>query len=287
MSCGNSSILNQRRIWPTRVTRGSRLTVSREPIWYAPVTIVRNLKIRNSFPPSPTRSWRKNTGPGLSSLIRAATSSRNGSNTIKPTTATRTSALRFSIKGLPSVVSKNTGQRVRHPVHVRHVHARVQRERDDPPPGRTGIGELVCPIAEHLAIVTMLVQRNEVHARADTRFRKTHDDFVPINSQLLWANPHDEEMPGVLDLRPARWELDLVHPRQGSAVALHERPPFRLQRRHAFQLDESQGSVHVRHVVLEARVRNVVPPRPRGRVALPGISGHAVQAPAAQPIAQC
>ena len=48
------------------------------------------------LPPSPTRSWRKKTGPLEVSFIAAAVSSHNGANTTSTSTATTTSIRRLT-----------------------------------------------------------------------------------------------------------------------------------------------------------------------------------------------
>ncbi len=98
-SCGTSSMLIRRRIRPTRVTRGSSLSLKTgsssssmeiRPASFASAStlIVRSLYIRNGRPCRPARIWEKRTGPELSSLIAIATTIANGAKTSNPAMAT-------------------------------------------------------------------------------------------------------------------------------------------------------------------------------------------------------
>ena len=110
-SCGSSSMLVRRRRPPTRVMRGSALILKIAPSTSlrcarasrsasAPVRIVRNLTMRKTLPPRPWRSWRKKTGPRLSSLIAAAQTASNGLISSSPAPASVTSKARLSTRTL-------------------------------------------------------------------------------------------------------------------------------------------------------------------------------------------
>ncbi len=77
-SWGSSSNLNFRKKWPTRVTRGSLLTVRGEPVM--PCRMVRNLSIRKSSPLRPTRFCENMIGKPDSRNMLAAITRRNGDN---------------------------------------------------------------------------------------------------------------------------------------------------------------------------------------------------------------
>src|SRR5437763_16305545 len=81
-SCGSSSKLVRRRNLPILVILGSLETFGE--YWYMgdPLVMVRNFHILKRRPFWPTRSCRKNTGPVESILIKTASTSNNGEQTI-------------------------------------------------------------------------------------------------------------------------------------------------------------------------------------------------------------
>ena len=87
--CGSSSRLQRRSQAPTRVRRGSCFILNIGPEYSfsapsssrwlsAPTFMERNLKMWNVLPSRPMRSWRKNTGPGESSLMSTAKATSGG-----------------------------------------------------------------------------------------------------------------------------------------------------------------------------------------------------------------
>ena len=98
---------------PTFVTRGSALSLKSTPLpslWSsrlgsccsASITIERNFSILNRSPLSPTRSWRKMAGPGLSRRTRMVSTRNSGlSSTSSANDAIRSNA-RFAAYLLPS-----------------------------------------------------------------------------------------------------------------------------------------------------------------------------------------
>ena len=73
---------------PTRVTRGSPRVIRRAVGSAASVRIERNLKTSISSLLKPCRFWRKNTGPGLSSLMAMAVAIITGDSSASATSAT-------------------------------------------------------------------------------------------------------------------------------------------------------------------------------------------------------
>ena len=133
--------------------------------------MLRNLKMRNGLPFEADARLAEEDRPGLSILISSATSSRNGSRTSNPTVATSRSTPRFSIA--------QTQRRWR-----RRISRRVSATRSTSlafMPGNSGsemmrchsrVGDRASPrgaTSEDVAVVAVLVQRNEVHAGADAR----------------------------------------------------------------------------------------------------------------------
>ncbi|CFN65650.1 Uncharacterised protein [Bordetella pertussis] len=57
--------------------------------------MLRSLWMRNGTPSLPTRSWRKNTGPGLSSLMAMAIRASSGSSASSPSPEQTTSNSRL------------------------------------------------------------------------------------------------------------------------------------------------------------------------------------------------
>src|SRR5262245_48303144 len=286
ISWGSSSILNQRRIWPTRVTRGSRLVVRREPILWAPDTMLRNLKMRKERPFNPTRTWRKKTGPWLSILISAATTRRNGSRMTRPTVAMTRSTALFSIEVSTAVGADDGAQSLADAIHVVLGQAGEQGERDDALPFRRGARQILGAGAEHVAVVAVLVQRDEVDAGADAGRGEPMNDLVAADAQLLFAYAHDEQVPGMLDVRPAGRQLDRRDVRERGAVLRHDAPPLSLHGGQALELDQPERRVEVGHVVLEAGITDVVTPGAVLAVALPRVAVHAVQAPRRDALAE-
>ena len=105
-SCGSSSRLQRRSALPTRVIRGSSLILKSAPptsfssarprrSFSAPTRIVRNLTMRKIDPPRPWRSWRKKTGPRLSSFTASATTAITGASNSSPRAARVTSTARL------------------------------------------------------------------------------------------------------------------------------------------------------------------------------------------------
>src|SRR5437763_8657000 len=63
--------------------------------WLASTRMDRNFSIEKREPRSPTRSWRKSTGPGLSALTARAISRSSGDSTRRAGSATAMSSARF------------------------------------------------------------------------------------------------------------------------------------------------------------------------------------------------
>ncbi|OFW11082.1 MAG: hypothetical protein A3H27_05080 [Acidobacteria bacterium RIFCSPLOWO2_02_FULL_59_13] len=80
---------------PIRVILGSSAGVDGPPILSAFATIVRNLKILNSLPCRPTRTPRKNTGPGEFTLMSPAITRNTGHRNTIATADTTVSKARF------------------------------------------------------------------------------------------------------------------------------------------------------------------------------------------------
>ena len=113
MHWGISSKCRARSTRPTGVTRGSAPLAHTGPVFSSASTYIeRNLSIAKVRPPSPTRSWRKKTGPLEVSLIAAATNSHNGAKPASTTTATTTSMSRLTVRcqvGISSGLSSISG----------------------------------------------------------------------------------------------------------------------------------------------------------------------------------
>ena len=107
MSCGSSSMLCLRKNPPSGAIRGSFLILNTGPVcslrarsWSfiasAFTIIVRNLKMLNGRPWSPTRAWRKKMGPLEVSLIRTATLIRSGERITSAPAETKMSKRRLT-----------------------------------------------------------------------------------------------------------------------------------------------------------------------------------------------
>ena len=81
-----------------------------------------------------------------------------------------------------------------------------------------GAGQILGAGAEDIAVVAVLVQRDEVHAGADPGRGQLLDDLVAPDAQLLGAHAQDEEVPGVLDLGPEVGSSNAVEVGERGAV---------------------------------------------------------------------
>src|SRR5208337_453839 len=82
---------------PTDVIRASSPVVTEDPNLSAPDTMLRNLKIVNGLPWSPTRVCANRTGPGDVTTITRAISRKTGQISSKPTTTVTISRVRLII----------------------------------------------------------------------------------------------------------------------------------------------------------------------------------------------
>ena len=100
MSCGSSSRRQPRSSLPIRVMRMSFLTVTALPSFGASCTMVRTLKMRNSLPYWVTRTCRKKTVPGESSLMQMARTSSTGDSTTSSAADSRRSVRRLQNRAI-------------------------------------------------------------------------------------------------------------------------------------------------------------------------------------------
>ncbi len=123
-SCGSSSREYLRRVRPTRVTRGSCLSLKSTPLpsfcaasaasrASASTTIERNLNIWKVSPLRPTRSCVKITGPPSSSLMKSATTRNSGISSTSAIPDTQKSKARFNTCLPPSNCGISTWMRGR------------------------------------------------------------------------------------------------------------------------------------------------------------------------------
>ena len=123
-----------------------------------------------------------------------------------------------------------------------------------------------------------------MHADTDAPGGHLGDEVVAAEREALVVQPEHVEVPGVPDVGVDRGRLELLHLGEGLRVPLRDEPPALLQRVGTSQLGQSERSLQVGEVVLEAGVRDVVAPGAGALVAPPGVAAHAVQAPLARPV---
>src|SRR5262249_3989540 len=147
----------------------------------AATVMERNFITSKGISPLPMRFWRKNTGPGDSSLISSAISAIRGLNTTSSTPATHISNRRRAVlsgSALTAVSVNDLSQCASYPVGVCVGHQREQRQRHQALE-LTLRDRVITRLEAHvLAVVGMQVNRQEVHRRADAALLQLVDNGV-------------------------------------------------------------------------------------------------------------
>src|SRR5262245_48631398 len=99
-----------------------------------------------------------------------------------PRVAMTMSTARFSIGVSPAVAADDVAERIGDAVHVVRRHAGEQWQRDDALPLGGGTGKVFGAGAEHVAVVAVFVQRDEMDAGPDPSRGELLNDFVAADA---------------------------------------------------------------------------------------------------------
>src|SRR5207245_11303482 len=100
------------------------------------------------------------------------------------------------------------------------------------------------------------------------------DKAVAIDAQHPRPEPHDVQVPGMLDVGSGDGELQGIEVPERRGVPRDDLSPPCLERAELAQLLQSDGGGDVTHVVLEAGLDDVVAPGSPLLIAPPGVMTH-------------
>src|SRR5437016_4487638 len=221
-SWGSSSRFQRRSTRPTRVTRGSPALVMRGP-GSELILIVRNFRMSNGLPRSPTRAWRKRIGPGPLQRTASATAASKGLSTRTKMPAATASKPRLSwsylIRARESVMQRRTSVCAPAARWRGRPRSRVPRRRRSYP-GRSAARRAVATPGRPPGTLprgTRSGRRSRLHvrrapgnARPDTAGREHANELVTVDRQAVEVEADRVEVPGVPAVRLLVRSLDLL-----------------------------------------------------------------------------
>src|SRR5438552_14404490 len=117
-----------------------------------------------------------------------------------------------------------------------------------------------------------------MYARTDVPCPELVDELPPVDGQLIQVQPHDVEMPRMLNFRPLDRNLELLASGKRVVVPPRDLASLRLKPRQLAQLVYPDRRLDVRHVVLEPWCDHLVKPRSLCGIPVPPVVAHPVQA---------
>src|SRR5262249_18964502 len=233
------------------------------------------------------RGCLKKPGPGDVARTSSTRTAMSGESTTSSTPVTVTSTPRRSTasasadivqSSLAAVPGGDVGHGGDDIVHVAVGHRGIERQAHDPTPGLFRPGKLSGPVAPHVLVVGVEVQRDEVHARSHVAGAELVDEAVAVDPQSTGAQADHVEVPGVRPVpRRVRRALDGIDLRGGAVVARREPAAPGVESGELAELREAEARRQVGQIVLVAVGEDLVAPVAGRRVALPGVTADAVQ----------
>src|SRR3954454_4492548 len=165
----------------------------------------RNLMISKGRSSLPNRFWVKNNGPGDSMRFSSQMIANKGLRITRPSDAivtSRTRRLRSSACDSDAVLCNNRLDSNADALDVRFGHAGEQRQRNQPVVSVFRHREIAPLPAKGLAVVGVVMNRDEVHRRPDAPLPQLRHKLVPVYLQPLRVEPYRVQVPGMVDLRP-------------------------------------------------------------------------------------
>src|SRR5579863_3814798 len=127
----------------------------------------------------------------------------------------------------------------------------------------------------HFTMAGQPMQRDKMHACGDIAPLEFRDKAVAADPQPLRVKPEDIQIPGVRYFRTGVWHLEFWSLAKSRSIARGNRLPAFPHPVRLLQLCQTHRSGGVRHSILEAGRNDIVQPRLRSLVSLPGTLVHA------------